>query len=404
MVKSHTEAPVGIALSELSDVVENDAAIRRVMRLQPAGGRGDKLYPPTYPGVRANDPAQQIFEERRIDGQQVKCVLLDSVQSQANRLEEALLRAVRSGRFSLPMVAVDFVGCSKDGMDLSDLGAITSLEAPHRIFDAIIRDSVLDGTRFTDTADYRQLMLAKPDNALEVFRLSPTSLLFGVWNSTGEGGGLGAKFTRCLVSEIIGVGADPGISGAVRLDPLGIRATVKLVGGPLDYEVVKQDVRGKKTVRPSEVNHSNVISTPVERGVTVDYALHTAVVTCAGLRRLSFPGAASDAAGRVVLAALGLAALKEQDVSGYALRSRCDLVPEQAASFEVVHPEGGTTAFEMSRGEASDLVRQASEHARSSGYPWPEEPVRLVPQERLIELVVASREIALAADGDGAER
>src|SRR5579884_2343517 len=107
MVKSHTEAPVGIALSELSDVVENDAAIRRVMRLQPAGGRGDKLYPPTYPGVRANDPAQQIFEERRIDGQQVKCVLLDSVQSQANRLEEALLRAVRSGRFSLPMVAVD---------------------------------------------------------------------------------------------------------------------------------------------------------------------------------------------------------------------------------------------------------------------------------------------------------
>jgi len=31
----------------------------------------------------------------------------------------------------------------------------------------------------------------------------PTALIFGAWNSTGEGGGLGAKFPRAIVSEII---------------------------------------------------------------------------------------------------------------------------------------------------------------------------------------------------------
>jgi CRISPR-associated protein Csb1 len=56
------------------------AAFRCRRRLQPGGGEGDKVFPPTFAG------AVYAVEQRRIAGreQPVTCVLLDSVQSQAN--------------------------------------------------------------------------------------------------------------------------------------------------------------------------------------------------------------------------------------------------------------------------------------------------------------------------------
>ena len=303
----------------------------------------------------------------------------------------------------MPHVVVDFVKQqTPNGIDVSDLGEITSLDAPHRVFDAIIRDSELDGTRFTDTEHYKNLLLAKPTNAAQIFELSPTSLLFGAWNSTGEGGGVGAKFARCIVSEIVGVGATEGQKGAVRIDPLGIRADVKVVDGPLDWKIAS-GVKGEKGKRPSEINHSNIISNLVSSGVTIDYALHTAVITCAGLRRLQFPGGhiKDEAAGHAVLAALALVALTEQDRAGYALRSRCDLVCEGARPFEIVHPDGSTEKFDINDGDAVAILKQAVTAAKAAGFAWNEEPIRLVPQQRLVELVARSREKALAGESEG---
>ena len=176
-----------LTLDALTEAVEKNAAIRRVQRLQPVGGQGDKLFPPTYPGEGQNALARHIFETRRIDGNDERCVLIDSVQSQANRLEEALLSEMRAGKCKIPHIVVDFKGQEPlNGTDVSDLGEITSLDAPHRVFDAIIRDSELDAVKFTETNHYETLLLAKPTNALQVFNLSPTSLVFGVI-STGIG-------------------------------------------------------------------------------------------------------------------------------------------------------------------------------------------------------------------------
>jgi CRISPR-associated protein Csb1 len=387
-----------ITLERLRNAVANDAAMRRVQKLQPVGGPGDKIFPPTYPGERSTDPARHVFETRRIDGKDVRCVLIDSVQSQANRLEEALLGAIRAGRIAMPYITVAFKDQrAPDGIDISDLGEITSLDAPHRVFDAIIRDSELDGTKFTDTDHYQALLLAKPTNAIQVFNLSPTSLVFGVWNSTGEGGGVGAKFTRCIVSEIIGVGAAEGQKGAVRIDPLGIRASVKVVGGPLDWNLAT-GAKGEKSHRPSEINHSNIISNLVPGGITIDYALHTAVLSYAGLRRLKFPGASDDTAARVVLAAIMLVALAEQDATGYALRSRCDLVCDGKAPFEIVHPDGSTESFEINAEGAAGLFKEAVSAAKQAGLSWDEQPLVLVPQQRLVELVAMSRAQALAGE------
>ena len=51
----------------------------------------------------------------------------------------------------------------------------------------------------------KRLAKAKPEDASALLELSPTALLFGAWHSTGEGGGLGAKFARCLISEIVAI-------------------------------------------------------------------------------------------------------------------------------------------------------------------------------------------------------
>src|SRR3974377_667769 len=121
-----------ITLERLREVVGKDAAIRRVQKLQPVGGAGDKIFPPTYPGERSSDPARHVFEIRRINGMDLRCVLIDSVQSQANRLEEALLAAMRAGRIAMPYITVAFKDQkTSNGIDLSDLGEVTSLDAPH---------------------------------------------------------------------------------------------------------------------------------------------------------------------------------------------------------------------------------------------------------------------------------
>ena len=388
----------------LTKTVEKDAAIRRIQKLVPTGGASDKIFPPTYPGEKKDDPARHVFETRRIAGKDVPCVLIDSVQSQANRLEEALLQAIRAERIAMPYLVVDFSGQKgSNGTNVSDLGEVTSLDAPHRVFDAVIRDSELKGTKFTDTDQYKQLLLTKPTNALHLFEVSPTSLVFGVWNSTGEGRGLGTKFTRNIVSEIIGVGAVQGHKAAIRIDPLGIRASVKVVGGPLDWTVAS-GTKGEKSVRPSEVNHSNIISNVVDGGVTIDYAQHTAVMSCAGLRRLRFPGGnvKDEAVGRAVLAALALVALTQQDQTGYALRSRCDLVCEGVAPFEIVHADGSTENVQITADIAVAVFQETVAKAKAAGFRWNTDPIRLAPQSRLVELVALSRAQALAGQKEEA--
>jgi len=44
--------------------------------------------------------------------------------------------------------------------------------------------------------------------------------VFGMWDSTGPKGGLGPKFERAMVSEVVGIGAEFGIKTQSRVDPL----------------------------------------------------------------------------------------------------------------------------------------------------------------------------------------
>ena len=403
---------MSMTAASLTEAIANHAALRRIQRLQPVGGAGDKLFPPTYPpppGARRDAPPRHVFERRRVDGGDVWCVLIDSVQSQANRLEEVLLAAAESGQIRIPYVTVDFRAAG-----LNPLERITSLDAPHRVYDAILRDSLMGDEPFMQSPPGRRLAAAKPADATALLELSPTALLFGAWHSQGEGGGLGAKFPRALVSEIMGIDTpvdevpnartgevEPRTAGqrtGSRIDPLGVLRKVDVFKGGAGWSPDQKEAGARaKKVRPSEINHGNIAPTVQPLGVTCSYAEHRAVITLAGLRRLRFGSDERNDAGRALVAALGLVAVAEQDAGGYALRSRCDLVCDGPGPLELVRADGSTETVDLDREEALALYRDAYARAESVGFRF--ESIVLTPQDKLVAIVRRSRELALEGAG-----
>lgn len=395
----------------LQEIVSSAAAIRLRQRLISEGGAGDKIFPPTFAG------GVYCWEHRRIDDRTVPCVLLDSVASQANRHEEALTEAIADHDIEVPRLVVEF------DKALAGIGEISTLAAPHRVFDAILRDSTLEGKPFHKSALYLRLTTSTVRDATEIFASSPTALLFGCWDSTGAAGGLGNKFARAITSEIVGINAEWGTTqGGVRQDPFGISAEVEIaVDESGDWSLVGKSASGKKDrakgTRPSEINHGSILvkvekgenerlfdtgivtqRLPLKGGVTVDHAMQTTVLSLSALRRLRFPvdgkaAADRDKAARAVLAALGLVAITASRERGYWLRSRCGLVAENAQELEIVHADGKTSKFPCDSKQAADEYRKAITAAKKAGLPWNAKPVLLAPQTKLVDLIKKSREI-----------
>lgn len=397
-----------LKLEDLQQAVSGHAAaFRCVTEYQPAGGVGDKVFPPTYEGGR------YATEKRVVEGGEVvDCVLLDSVQSQANRMELTLLEARREGRIELPLVTVRF-----DDARLQKKFTVTSLEAPHRVADALLRDSLLDGVIFRKSAKGKMLDTTDVKNATSLFGLNPTALVFGLWDSTGPRGGLGAKFQRALVSEMVGYQVQDGVKTSSRIDPAQIMRGASLVyeraekgeGAPdwtLDAALASKDKNQAKKLgkdgKPSEANHGNVTPSIENGGFTLSHAKQTTVLSLSTLRRLRFPlnggpdfTPVADKAARTVLAALGLlgAALAKEE--GADLRSRCQLFPTQIFVWELLDTpvEEGHKTFSLTGDEAVVLFNAAVAEAKAVGLPW-EGEILLKPSEELVQLVAKSQELA----------
>jgi CRISPR-associated protein Csb1 len=371
------------------------------------------VFPATYEG------GKYATENRVVPGEAepVACILLDSVQSQANRMELALLDAWRDGRITLPVISVDF-----GGQGLEKELRVSSLEAPHRIADALLRDSLLEGTAFRRSAVGKRLDQVDARNATTLFELCPTALVFGMWDSTGPKGGLGVKFARSLVSEIVGIGAVVGTRTSSRIDPAAIAAQA----GPLyqaaegaelswtlDAEKAQRDKKGPmklgKDGRPSEANHSNVTPTIADGGITIERARQTTVISLPGLRRLRFPvggrnDRAVDEAARTALAALALCAASLVREQGCDLRSRCHLVPTSGVRWELLDGPGDGTELALDSASAVELYAGAVAAARAAGLPWMERELTLQPHSDLVELVRRSQALAVSTGaGDGGE-
>jgi CRISPR-associated protein Csb1 len=320
-------------------------------------------------------------------------------------MELALLDAWEQKRIPLPVITIDFTG-----NEMPKVMQITSLEAPHRVADALLRDSLLEGKRFRESEKGRQLDHVDNRNATALFELCPTALVFGMWDSTGPRGGMGAKFARAIVSEIIGFNAVSGVKTSSRIDPAQIRKeagplyAAKDGGWTLDEKQARQE-KGKpiklgKDGKPSEANHGNVMPSITEGGVTIAKAVQTTVLSLPALRRLRFPidgkvDMKANEAARTVLAALGLCAVAVFQEQGCDLRSRCHLVPVDAYKWELIgKPGDAPRPLVISAETAIKVYKEAVDKAQKAGLPWMEEEMRLAPSPELVALVKKSQELA----------
>ena len=414
-----------LTFERLRDAVAGGAvALRSRTTLQPAGGEGDKVFPPSY-SVDGRSEHKYAVEERRIgDSDKVSTtVLLDSVASQANRAELALLEGWERGELAFPVPYVDFSG---DG-GVTDYDRLTVLEAPHRLADAIFRDSLLDGTLFRLSDIGRAITNATPRDAAALFRYSPTSLLFGMWDSTGPRGGLGSKFQRAYVSEIVGFDAKIGNKVGSRIDPLRIERIktedrVYNHADPAqvwthDPEEAEKDKDGRPVPasrgsesgapgQPSKINHGNVAPgiDSAAGGVTISEARQTTVISLPALRRLRFKGRDREAetAARTAVAALGVVAIAYQHEMDYDLRSRCLLTPTHPPRLELLGRDGTAgEAVDVDRGSAARILASAAEQAAMSGIGWETDEIRLLPAPKLLELIRRSHEVSAAEQTAG---
>ena len=232
------------------------------------------------------------------------------------------------------------------------------------------------------------------------------------------------QFARCLISEIVGIDVPvedvvvnqrtgeveiqtSGRRTGSRIDPLGVLRKVKVFKGEDGWSTTKASAgKNAKEVRPSEINHGNIAPSVQPLGVTCDHIEHSFVLSFAALRRLHFGGADKDVAGRSLLTALGLVALTEQDARGYALRSRCDLVCDgvRRSNWCALMVDGSNR---LDRSQARAFYDAAYHAAQSAGFALSPEPLKLKPQDKLVEIVRESQKLALALEGgdeDGASQ
>ena len=407
-----------LTFDRLFDAVAGGAvALRSRMTLQPAGGEGDKVFPPSY-RVDGRLEHRYAIEERQVGaGERTSItVLLDSVASQANRAELALLEGWEREELSFPVPYVDFSGTG----NAADYDKVTVLEAPHRLADAIFRDSLFGGTLFRLSDVGQAITDATPRNATDLFRYSPTSLLFGMWDSTGPKGGLGPRFQRAYVSEIVGFDAAVGKKVGSRIDPLQIERVapedrVLNSEDPAevwthDPEAAEKDKKGNPVYasrgsmsgeagQPSKINHGNIVpSIDAEAGgVTISKARQTTVISFAALRRLRFKGFDSEAetAARTAVAALGVAAIAYQYEKDFDLRSRCLLLPTHPLRASMLSRDGSASeVVQLDKSVAAEILSSAAERAEAAGIGWEAGDLRLTPAPKLIELILRSRKLS----------
>lgn len=408
-------------------VTRDCVGLRSRLELEPLGGPGDKIFPPTYSTPESAE-TQYAVEERvlvGVDGSAtVRSVVLDSVASQANHLELALLDAVRSGSLSAPVTAVDFGDRGLFGID-----RISDYEAPHRIFDALLRDSFDGSDLFRHGPTGRAITEATSRNASALLHHSPHTLVFGGWDSTGPKGGRGAKYERALTSEIVAHGIHRGVKTASRIDPVGVEVkagpvyeSADALGWTVDeHDAVQEKGKAKlysrgsdRSGRPSVLNHGNVTPSIDSRagGITAAEIVGTTVLSFIQLRRLRFPTTATgkaipadqrvaaEGAARTALAALGLAAIVLGYEQGFDLRSRCVLVPRNELTFDLVGRAGAVETVEVNGVAALALVAEAADRAATLQVGWRASEMALRPSDRLVELIRRSQEVAVIGQGE----
>ena len=399
-------------LDFLLKAISEDSVIRISVRLATVAQDG-LVFPPSYAGEKRGD-VHLSFRKAWIDGGERDIVVLDSAQSQSNRVEYAILDAIEREGFDYPDMRIEFPRPDNEP-------TYSVLQLSHRVYDATLRASILGGKLFPESAIGKAVYAARPATATALFKHAPITPVLGGWDSHSGGGPLAAKFPRLLTSEIVGLDAQRVEISATKVDPMDIRKgvaeLVKSDNPARRFELKTPEPKGKdkagdgrskeKPGVPSDYGFGSVPATAAPRAAVISGAIQTSSISLSGLRQLRFPPNVGepdpdrDAAGRAVLAALGLYGLLRQNASGYRLRSRCELIPIAAARLEVIgRTLEDVRSLDLDTDGAFKLLAEARALAKKHDLDWRKGLLKLTADERLAELVRRSREAASGGNGD----
>lgn len=166
-------------IDAFADNPNGPVALHLRQSLLPVEGRGTVIFPPTYAGADYNI-------DELSDG--TKIATIDSVGSQANRMEPVFL-AARAWQPENPRARL----VPQIEIVYDNQKSVSILKAGHRLGDAVIRS-----TELKEMAHEAFKAFLDRDDVAPLARLAPTSLVFGVWDSRGTQ----AKLPRIVQSTI----------------------------------------------------------------------------------------------------------------------------------------------------------------------------------------------------------
>lgn len=365
-------------------VAGTTSAIGITARLTPVSG--NKIFPPTY-AVDSAATSKHNMTKAGANGISNWCSV-DSPGSCANRAEQALVGI----GLDLDPLRVDF----------GDGEVLSTLQLPHRVFDAVLRDSQLQGVPFRKTDIGQAVIAATPARAEALLHYDPGSLIFGAWDSTGLGSNSRprTKWARVLTCEIAATQVEPVALAGNRLDPIGIEGTdyawVEEQDGTLRQATADElqptaqgglpraTDKGKdypRLVKASKANHGNTLSLS-SKGVLVhgDIRLN-ATLSLSRLRRYRFGDETEE--GRLLLVLMGLYGVLAVLQDGLDLRSGCDLAAEhvQIDLVGLGTREPLTLGLSQVAAALRDQVKRVALHP----------PVLFTPSQGLLDIRAAAR-------------
>jgi len=325
-----TDALSHAVIDQWADDPRGPVALHLRQRLLPIEGADGVIFPPTYAEIGYS-----------IDdlGDGTKVAQIDSVGAQANRMEP-LFKKAKSGQPENPLAKL----VPQIEIALGNERTVSILDAGHRLGDAIVRSSDLAGDaqsafrQFLDTGD-----------AGSIARLSPTSLVFGAWDSRDTQ----AKLPR-VVQAVIRAWDVTAIHRSAQYVP------------PVDYAALevfsdedKKKAEGDTKSPMAQRGFVHVPSVNALGGVVVRGAIHRDVtVNLVALRQL---GGDNGAALRQYVLGLALvAAVEPQD--GF-LRQGCLLTldPETPAAWTAVERSGKRSAVALEPTAVAAYATMAAE-------------------------------------------
>jgi CRISPR-associated protein Csb1 len=325
-------------------------SITLIETLEPSCGPAAIIFPPTYArkggehpyaiDVLRNDIPPELAGEKA----EVNICQLDSVGSQANRMEPCFAR--EPFKKLVPQFVIS-----------ADWQKVNLLEIGHRIADGAVRFSGL-----ADVSRKAIAALGKSNNAQEMAKIAPTSLVFGFWDSRDSQCKSArivssaihatnvarlkrsAQFTPAFDPSSIGLEAEAGVTEAKTEAPeelekhplaqIGLRAVpaVDKHGGVRVYG---------RIVRQTEINLVNLraLAVPNADGINEEETLK--------LRRYI----------------LGLCLVAGRSQTDYNLRQGCLLVLKSNTkpAAQLVYPSGKRDPFEWDLETAFNFAESAAE-------------------------------------------